>query len=123
MENKHPLGNTRRTERVVQDKKQITLEDKVSVLSEQIERLAIHMEKANFADYVKMLHRPRRMMFYSLLSGIARGVGLGVGFSVIGATLVYLLQKLQLLGLPLIGDYIAELVRIVQSNLDNPYVR
>ncbi|ARU63933.1 hypothetical protein CBW65_16215 [Tumebacillus avium] len=101
----------------------MTLEDKVSVLSEQIERLAIHMEKANFADYVKMLHRPRRMMFYSLLSGIARGVGLGVGFSVIGATLVYLLQKLQLLGLPLIGDYIAELVRIVQSNLDNPYVR
>lgn len=123
MENKHPLGNTRRTERVVQELKQITLEDKVSVLSEQIERLAIHMEKANFADYVKMLHRPRRMMFYSLLGGIARGVGLGVGFSVIGATLVYLLQKLQLLGLPLIGDYIAELVRIVQSNLDNPYVR
>jgi hypothetical protein len=119
----HPLGNTRRTERVSQTNKQVTLEDKVSVLSEQVERLAIHMEKANFADYIQMLNRPRRMIFFSLLSGIARGVGLGVGFSVLGATLVYLLQKLQVLGLPILGDYIAELIRIVQSNLENPYVR
>ncbi|ASS77221.1 hypothetical protein CIG75_13075 [Tumebacillus algifaecis] len=107
----------------MQDNQQITLDDRVSVLSEQVERLAIHMEKANFADYVQLLNRPRRMIFYSLVGGIARGVGLGIGFSVLGATLVYLLQKLQLLGLPLIGDYIAELVRIVQSNLGNPYVR
>ncbi|MFD2171498.1 DUF5665 domain-containing protein [Tumebacillus lipolyticus] len=120
---KHPLGQTRRTERVSPENNQPLLEDRVKLLSEQVERLAIHMEKANFADYIVMLNRPRRMIFYSLLGGVARGVGLGIGFSVIGATLVYLLQKLQLLGLPLIGDYIAELVRIVQSNLGNPYVR
>lgn len=94
--------------------------EQVGSLSEGINRLAIHMERANFAEYVQLMNRPVRLIYLSFLGGVARGVGIAVGFTIIAATLLYLLQKLTLLNLPIIGDYIAEIVRIVQAQLNTP---
>ncbi len=89
-------------------------------LAEQIGRLATHMERANFAEYVQLMNRPKRLIYLSFIGGVARGVGVGVGFTIIAATLLYMLQKLSLLNLPIIGDYIAEIVRIVNAQLNTP---
>ena len=48
---------------------------------------------------------------------MARGVGIAVGFTILGAIVLYFLRKLVMLNLPLIGDFIAEIVRMVQSNI------
>ena len=52
-----------------------------------------------------------------LLSGAARGIGFSIGFTVLGALLLYVLQSIALANLPIIGKFLAELVRIVESNL------
>ena len=50
-------------------------------------------------------------------SGVARGIGFSIGFTVLGALLLYVLQHIALANLPIIGKFLAELVRIVESNL------
>ena len=42
-----------------------------------------------------------------------QGLGMAVGFTLLGALVIYLLQRLVLLKLPLISDFIAQLVRLV----------
>lgn len=59
----------------------------------------------------------KRRLLSDLASGAARGVGFSIGFTVLGALLLYVLQSIALANLPIIGKFLAELVRIVESNL------
>jgi hypothetical protein len=91
-------------------------------ISEKLERLSIDMEKAQLKDYVNLMHRPWQLIWRNFISGLARGVGIALGFTFFAATIVYLLQILGALNLPIVGDYIADIVRIVQRQLQiNPY--
>ena len=51
------------------------------------------------------------------LLGLARGAGTAVGFSILGALVVMLLQNLAKKNLPLIGGFLAELARLVLERL------
>lgn len=59
----------------------------------------------------------KRRLFSELASGVARGIGFSIGFTVLGALLLYVLQRIALANLPIIGKFLAELVRIVENNL------
>jgi len=87
---------------------------------EKLERLSADLEKASLAEYVEMLRRPRRMLVVNLIAGMARGLGMAIGFTFLGALVVYLLTRGFIANLPVIGDFIAELVWIVQQNLGLP---
>ncbi|PYI54559.1 signal transduction histidine kinase [Paenibacillus flagellatus] len=87
-------------------------------LNERLKKIADQMEKTQIADYVMLLNRPRRLIFINLYSGIARGVGIAIGFTVFAALIVYFLRMLGALNLPIIGDFIADIVKIVQVQLD-----
>ncbi|MFD0871981.1 Uncharacterised protein [Chlamydia abortus] len=87
-------------------------------LNERIEQLALNMEKARFAEYVQLLERPRKLLWNHLVGGIARGVGIAIGFTVLTSTLLYVLQALGALDLPIVGDYIAQIVKHVQAQLE-----
>ena len=86
-------------------------------LEKKITQLSINMERMKIADYVELLERPSRLLFRNFIGGIARGVGVAVGFTLLGAMLIVFLQRLELLNLPVIGEFIAEIVQIVQLNL------
>ncbi|MBW4840919.1 MAG: hypothetical protein KZY74_16125 [Paenibacillaceae bacterium] len=76
------------------------------------------LEKSRIAEYTELLNRPWRLIWLNLLSGTARGVGVAIGFTFFAATIIYVLQVLGALNLPIIGDYIADIVRIVQRQLE-----
>ncbi|WP_334071884.1 MULTISPECIES: DUF5665 domain-containing protein [Paenibacillus] len=76
------------------------------------------LEKSRIAEYTALLNRPWRLLLLNLLSGTARGVGIAIGFTFFAATIIYVLQVLGALNLPIIGDYIADIVRIVQRQLE-----
>ena len=52
----------------------------------------------------------------NLLAGISRGVGIGIGVTLITAILVILLQKIVTLNIPVIGEYIADIVEIAEKS-------
>lgn len=92
-------------------------QDEKKYLAKKIEELAVAMEKMKLAEYVELLNRPGRMFYINFFAGVARGLGMAVGFTILGALVVYTLQRLQVLNLPVIGEFIADIVKIVQNNL------
>ncbi|MFC4103895.1 DUF5665 domain-containing protein [Paenibacillus xanthanilyticus] len=90
----------------------------MDLLDRRLMKIAEDMERSQMADYVDLLNRPFSLIWRNVLAGTARGVGIAVGFTFFAATIVYVLQLLGALNLPIIGDYIADIVRIVQHQLD-----
>lgn len=89
----------------------------LQALEHRVRELAVNMEKMKLAEYVDLLENPYKLLFINFISGIARGLGIAIGFAILGAILVVVLQRLVALNLPLIGDFIADLVRIVMMQL------
>lgn len=86
-------------------------------LEERVRELAINMEKMKLAEYVDLLENPYKLLYINFISGIARGLGIAFGFAILGAIIVLVLQRLAVLNLPVIGDFIADLVKIIQAQL------
>lgn len=83
------------------------------------EKVAAYLERANFAGYADLLRRPVRLALLNLWGGLFRGVGIAIGFTLVASGLILALQQLEILNLPIIGKYIAEVVRIVQIQMHN----
>ena len=103
---------------------QNNLNDKETVLLKIIERLekklddiGENMEKMKIAEYVSYLEHPRKLIWSNFLSGVARGFGTIIGLTVVAAGLVYFLQFLLRLNLPLISVYIADFIKLIQKEL------
>lgn len=115
-----PQAAVESTERLAEETKD--LKGTLGYLSDKLERLSIDMEKAQLKEYVNLMHRPWQLIWKNFIAGLSRGVGIALGFTFFAATIVYLLQFLGALNLPIVGDYIADIVRIVQRQLEiNPY--
>lgn len=98
------------------------LRNTLELLSDRIDRLALDMEKAELKEYVNLMRHPWSLIWRNFVSGLTRGIGIALGFTFFAATIVWLLQLLGALNLPIFGDYIADIVRIVQRQLEiNPY--
>ncbi|MBM7867570.1 hypothetical protein GTO89_12670 [Heliobacterium gestii] len=89
----------------------------VESLNERIATLAVDMEKIRVAEYVDLFNDPKRLLYLNFLAGMARGLGMTIGFTVLGAVALLILRELVVLNLPLIGGFIAEVVRMVQTQL------
>ncbi len=75
------------------------------------------LEKLKLADYLKHLNNPRKIIWTNFLGGLARGFGAAVGFVLLGALAIYILQKSFLNNLPFIGNIIAEIIKIANQRL------
>ena len=93
-----------------QDLKDRALDDKLAWV-------AWHLERSKIAEYVDLMSKPARLVYLNLLGGLARGVGLAVGFTILGALVIYILTRSFLLNLPVVGQFLGELVYIVQQYL------
>ncbi|MDQ0168657.1 DUF5665 domain-containing protein [Paenibacillus tundrae] len=93
-------------------------DDKIEELHTLTNRIANELERSRIAQYTELLNRPWKLIGLNLLSGTARGVGIAIGFTFFAATIIYVLQVLGALNLPIVGDYIADIVRIVQRQLE-----
>lgn len=91
-----------------------------AALVDKIEELLTAMERHSLAELIELFQRPRRMLFLSFVSGIARGFGIAFGFTIVGAFFLYFLGRLAQLNLPIIGEFIAEIARIVEIELQGP---
>lgn len=93
-------------------------DEKKNLLVRQIDRWIASMERLRLSDYVRYVDDRKRMFWSNFWGGMARGVGMAVGFTILGALLVLILQDLARRNLPLIGDALAEIVRVVQRQME-----
>jgi len=88
-------------------------------LNERIGKLATAMERARVDEYTSMLTRPWRFFFFNFVVGIFRGLGMAIGFTLIFALIIYIISQIlvRMVDMPIIGMYIAELVKFVNQYL------
>lgn len=81
----------------------------------RLKSIASKLDRANFYEYMLYVQDKKRIMRVSFLSGIMRGLGGAIGFTLLGAVVVYILQRIADSHLPGIAEFIAELINIVNS--------
>ncbi|GEA15043.1 MAG: hypothetical protein PWR22_747 [Moorella sp. (in: firmicutes)] len=86
-------------------------------LAEKMQQLITAIEKASIAEWIELYRRPWRLLYLNFAAGVARGLGIAVGFAILGAIVIYIIRELALLNLPVIGKLIAEIVRMVQQEV------
>lgn len=86
------------------------------MLKKKIEdKVNIKLEKANLTELAYVLGSKKEIIKTNLLAGVFRGVGFGIGFTIITAIIVYILQRIIKLNIPILGDYISDIVDIVKN--------
>jgi len=84
-------------------------------LKAQVERLARALEENRIAEYVSLQQNAGRLIYLNFLAGVARGLGMAVGFTLVGALVIYALRRM--VSIPVIGTFIAQIVDIVTTQL------
>lgn len=90
--------------------------NKINLLEKAISQLNKIMLEGNFVELSYLLGNKKEMFIRNFFAGISRGVGIGIGVTIITAILVIILQKIVTLNIPIIGEYIADIVEIVQKS-------
>lgn len=86
-------------------------------LNKNINKLNKLLEEKNLQEFIYIFGNKKEIIKRNLYAGISRGVGIGIGITMITAILVIILQKIVTLNIPVIGKYIAEIVEIVEKNI------
>lgn len=92
------------------------IKEKVNILTFSIDKLNEILEEGNFVELTYILGNKKEIIKRNFLAGIFRGIGIGIGVTVITAVLIILLQKIVTLNIPVIGEYIADIVEIVEKS-------
>ena len=84
-------------------------------IESNFEKLARHLERANFGDYVDLLNRPWKLFWVNLLAGMARGLGVAAGMTAVFALVMFILINFlkSFVQVPILGSYIAQIVEFV----------
>ena len=93
--------------------------NKFKVLNKKLDEISLNMEKAKLTDYVYYLEHPAKMLLPNFVGGLARGFGIAIGFTLLTAFVMYALHWLVRWNLPVIGEFISEIVNIVEKNMRN----
>ena len=75
------------------------------------------IDKSRIVEISYIIGNKKEIIKRNLLAGISRGIGIGIGITLISSAIVYLLQKIIKLNIPVLGEYIADIVAIVKGNL------
>lgn len=81
-----------------------------------VDKLIRILQDGNLHELAYVLGNKKEIIKRNMLAGIVRGVGIGIGVTLITAILVFVLQKIVTLNIPVIGEYIADIVEIVERS-------
>lgn len=84
-------------------------------LRHQVTLLAETLESMRLAEYITYLNRPGRLLWLNFLVGLMRGFGTALGAGVLAGAAYFLLKRVVILNLPVIGGFIAELSKYVRQ--------
>lgn len=89
---------------------------KIDMLNNSINNLIEAFQKSNIEEWTYIFGSKKEIIKRNVIAGIFRGVGIGIGVTIITAILIILLQRIVALNIPIIGEYIADIVEIVQRS-------
>lgn len=91
------------------------LEKDIKLLIEKIDKLSYNLNKNKFIDLIEVMGNKKEMIFRNLFSGLWKGIGIGIGVTLVTAIIIVILQKIIKLNIPIISEYITDIVEIVEK--------
>ncbi len=91
--------------------RELTETEKIS----QLQKVADRIDKMKLGDYVNYVNRPGHIIWVNLLGGIARGVGLTIGATLVIAVLFKILSILISMNIPYLTEILQDIVQIVKT--------
>ena len=82
-----------------------------------IEKLIGTLERMQLDRYVEYTANRKRLIWMNILSGMLRGFGFSIGFTVLGAGLAVLLKHLIENNMPQISGFIAEVIHAIEARM------
>ncbi len=79
----------------------------------KIERVSEKIENIRIAEHMEMVSNPKKIIYMNFVAGLARGLGMGIGFTVLAGIVIYLLRSW--VNLPYIGKIVADLLDIIDG--------
>lgn len=86
-------------------------------IEEKLLELLKFFEKQEFIDVINIMGSTKRYLWRNFLSGIVKGVGIGIGLTIVTAIMVIILQNIVELNIPVISDYIVQIIDIVEKRI------
>lgn len=76
----------------------------------------IRLLNSKIDEFIDNSNSKRRIILNGFIGGLAKGLGISLGVVILGATLIIVLKEL--ISLPIIGKYIAQIVYYVDIYLN-----
>ena len=89
---------------------------KKNELNLKLDKLIYTLEKSNLEELASVIGNKKQIIIRNFLAGVFRGVGIGIGITIITAIIVLILRHLVTLNIPVIGEYISDIVEIVEKS-------
>lgn len=77
---------------------------------QNIERLRLH-------EYLRYVNDWRRVLWVNFWSGVARGFGFAVGFTLLSAAVLVLLERFSVRSIPGLESFFDQMLQLVESHL------
>ena len=85
-------------------------------LNLKLDKLIYKLERSNLEDLSNLVGSKKQIIIRNFIAGVFRGVGIGIGITIITAILILFLRHLVTLNIPIIGEYISDIVEIVEKS-------
>ena len=92
--------------------KKLEIEKKIF---KEIKNINKKLENNQLIDAMELLGNPKKLLVRNFASGLIKGIGIGIGISIITAILIYTAQRIITLNIPVISKYIADILEIVNA--------
>lgn len=93
------------------------INDKIlKTLQKNMENLNNNLTQNKILELSEIIGSWKKLIWRNFLSGISKGVGIGIGVSIVTAIIIIILQRIITLNIPVISQYIADIIEIVQLN-------
>lgn len=93
----------------------LILNKKINKLSKKIDKLAKKIETKNIAEYIELTLDTKKLIWKNFVQGISKGIGMAIGFTLLSAIAIYILRRIVMLNLPVIGAFIRDIMEIVET--------
>lgn len=90
-----------------------------SKVEQKVDEIALKLEKIKIDSYVELMSDTKQLIKKNFVAGISKGIGMAIGFTILGAIALLLLRKIVAMNIPIIGRYVSDIAQIVEVNLSN----
>ncbi len=100
-----------------EESKQQQNQELLEQLLQQSNQINAQLEQLNNHKLIQTYNSIPRLLWFHLLKGTALGLGSVLGATVVLSSLVYVLSQIEFI--PVIGDWISEIIKVVQAPQEN----